>query len=31
MIDSDQHPDSNRRPLLKSVSTDIIISNDGPI
>jgi len=26
MIDSDQRPDSNRRPLLKSASTDVIIS-----
>ena len=24
---SDQHPDSNQHPLLKSVSTDVIISN----
>jgi hypothetical protein len=31
MIDSDQRPFSNRRPLLKSVSTDVIISNHGPI
>jgi len=31
MIDPDQHPDSNQRPLLKSASTDIIISNHGPI
>jgi len=31
MIDSDRRPVSNRRPLLKSVSTDIIISNHGPI
>ena len=31
MIDSDRHPDSNRRPLLKSASTDVIISNHGPI
>ena len=31
MIDSDQRPDSNRRPLLKSASTDVIISNHGPI
>jgi len=23
--------DSNRRPLLKSASTDVIISNHGPI
>ena len=29
MIDSDQRPDSNRRPLLKSASTDVIISNHG--
>ena len=31
MIDSDRRPDSNRRPLLKSASTDAIISNHGPI
>ena len=31
MIDSDQRPVSNRRPLLKSASTDVIISNHGPI
>ena len=31
MIDSDQRPDSNRRPLFKSASTDVIISNHGPI
>ena len=31
MIDSDRRPDSNRRPLLKSASTDVIISNHGPI
>ena len=31
MIDSDQRPDSNRRPLLKSTPTDVIISNHGPI
>ena len=31
MIDSDQRPDSNQRPLLKSASTDVIISNHGPI
>ena len=31
MIDSDRRPDSNRRPLLKSPSTDAIISNHGPI
>jgi hypothetical protein len=31
MIDSDRRPVSNRRPLLKSASTDIIISNHGPI
>ena len=27
MIDSDQRLDSNRRPLLKSAFTDVIISN----
>jgi len=27
MTDSDQDPDSNRRPFLKSASTDVIISN----
>ena len=31
MIDSDRRPVSNRRPLLKSASTDFIISNHGPI
>ena len=31
MIDSDRRPVSNRRPLLKSASTDVIISNYGPI
>ena len=31
MIDSDRRPDLNRRPLLKSASADVIISNDGPI
>jgi len=31
MIDLDQHPDSNRCPLLKSTSTDVIISNHCPI
>ena len=32
MIDSDRRPVSdNRRPLLKSASTDVIISNHGPI
>jgi tetrahydromethanopterin S-methyltransferase subunit E len=31
MIDSDRRPVSNRRPLLKSASIDIIISNHGPI
>jgi hypothetical protein len=31
MIDSDRRPVSNRRPLLKSTSTDVIISNHGPI
>ena len=30
MIDSDQHPDSNWRPLLKLASTDVIISNHTP-
>jgi hypothetical protein len=30
MIDSDQHPDSNRCPLLILTSTDVIISNHGP-
>ena len=31
MIDSDRRPVSNRRPLLKSASTDVFISNHGPI
>ena len=31
MIDSDQRPDSNRHPLLKSASTDVIISNQHPL
>jgi hypothetical protein len=31
MIDSDRRPVSNRRPLLKSASTDVIISNRSPI
>jgi hypothetical protein len=31
MIDSDRRPLSNLRPLLKSASTDVIISHDGPI
>jgi len=31
MIDSDQRPYLNRRPLLKSSSTDVIISNHGLI
>ena len=31
MIDSDRRPVFNRRPLLKSVSTDVIISNHGSI
>ena len=31
IIDSDRRPVSNRRPLLKSASIDIIISNHGPI
>ena len=31
MIDSDRRPLSNRRPLLKSASTDVIITNHGPI
>jgi hypothetical protein len=30
MIDSDQRPVSSRRPLLKSASTDVIISNRRP-
>ena len=29
MIDSDQRPDSNQRPLLKSGSTDVIFSDKG--
>jgi hypothetical protein len=31
MIDSDRRQVYNRRSLLKSASTDVIISNDGPI
>ena len=31
MIDTDQSPDSKRRPLLISASTNVIISNHGPI
>ena len=31
VIDSDRCPVSNRRPLLKLASTDVIISNHGPI
>ena len=31
MIDSDRRQVSNRRSLLKSASTDVIISNHGPI
>jgi len=31
MINSDQRPNSNRCPLLTSTSTDVIISNRGPI
>ena len=31
VIDSDESPDSNRRQLLKSVSTDVIMSNNGLI
>jgi hypothetical protein len=30
VIDTDQRPDSNQRPLLKSVSTGVIISNNSP-
>jgi hypothetical protein len=30
MVDSDRRPVSNRRSLLKSVSTYVIISNNGP-
>jgi hypothetical protein len=30
MIESDRRPVSNRRPLLKLASTDVIISNHGP-
>jgi hypothetical protein len=30
MVDSDQRPNSNRRPLLKSAFTDVIISNHCP-
>ena len=28
-MDSDQRPDSNQRPLLKSTSTDVIFSDKG--
>ena len=28
---SDRHPASNRRPILKSASTDVIISNRRPL
>ena len=31
MTDSDQRPDSNWCPLLKSASTDVNTSNYGPI
>jgi len=31
MIDSDQRSDSNRRPLHKSISTDISITHRGLI
>ena len=31
MIDSDQRLDSNRHPLLKSASIDVIILNHNPI
>ena len=31
LIDSDRRPVSNRRPFLKLTSTDVIISNHGPI
>ena len=31
MIDSDRHPVSNQRPILKLASIDVIISNHGPI
>ena len=31
LIDSDRRPVSNRRPLLKSASIDVIISKHGPI
>jgi hypothetical protein len=31
MIDSDRRPASNRRPLLKLASADVIISNHCPI
>jgi hypothetical protein len=31
MIDSDRHPISNQRPILKLASIDVIISNHGPI
>jgi len=30
-IDSEQHTDSNRCPLLKSASTNVIISNHSPV
>jgi len=30
MIDSDQRPNSNWHPLIKLISTDVIISNHGP-
>jgi len=31
MIDSDQRPYSNRHPLIKAASTNVIIGNHGPI
>ena len=31
MIDSGQRPNWNRRPRIKSASTDVIILNHGPI
>jgi len=31
MIDTDRRSVSNRRPLLKAASTDVIISYDSPI
>jgi len=31
MIDSDRRPVSNRHPLLKLASTDVIIPNHSPI